>query len=181
MKNGGVAAPPFQQPKPWNVPEMDILKLAELQELAGDLFNEDELKLIAAADQPAPPEPETPTQGSIQAGFAMAFDEQNIMAELSGLIAPALAAHDRRQAFDRRRAQSLGAERKRAAAAWTPTTRTDRRGVTWDYLHPGTSPQAGDEIDDDGVWRPRPSVSRCTSRYVRPRPRDDLRVSSAHP
>lgn len=148
---------------------MDTLKLAELQAAAGDLFTAEELELIA---RPAPaPEPETmpPEQAPpvMQAAFVMALDQDTLLAELDAMVAPATAALDRLQEIARRRAQSWDAERQRAAAAWTPTTRTDRRGVIWDFLPPDTSPQAGDEIADDGVWRPRPSISQTASRYDR--------------
>lgn len=148
---------------------MDSSILTELQAAAGDLFTAEELELIA---RPAPaPEPETmpPEQAPpvMQAAFVMALDQDTLLAELDAMVAPATAALDRLQEIARRRAQSWDDERQRAAAAWTPATRTDRRGVVWDFLPPDTSPQAGDEIDDNGVWQPRPNIGQTASRYDR--------------
>lgn len=148
---------------------MDTLKLAELQAAAGDLFTAEELELIA---RPAPaPEPEPTRQEqappSIQARFVMAFDHDAIMADLDAMVAPTTAALERLQEIAERQGRFHAAERERAATAWTPATRTDRRGVMWDCLPPDTPPRSCDEIEDDGVWRPRPSISQTASRYDR--------------
>lgn len=58
-------------------------------------------------------------------------------------------------------------ERIAALAAYQPRSRTDRRGIVWNLLPPGTTTQAGDVIEDAGVWRPQPTISQCTSRYDR--------------
>lgn len=49
--------------------------------------------------------------------------------------------------------------------------RTDRTrtfdGRIWDLLPPGTAPRSGDEVEGDGVWRPRQVIADYTTRYDR--------------
>ncbi|WP_143524399.1 hypothetical protein [Phaeovulum vinaykumarii] len=51
-------------------------------------------------------------------------------------------------------------------AAYVPRTRT-LGGRVWDLLAPGTEPHAGDEVEDEGVWRPRRVIADCKTRYDR--------------
>lgn len=66
---------------------------------------------------------------------------------------------------------SYARELSRAQAAYAERASHDRireaEGRVWDLLPPGTSPRAGDEIEDEGVWRPRPVIADCTTRYDR--------------
>lgn len=40
-------------------------------------------------------------------------------------------------------------------------------GRVWDLLPPGTFPRSGDEIEDEGVWRPRALIADFKTRYDR--------------
>ncbi|MFG6081412.1 hypothetical protein ACEUZ9_002032 [Paracoccus litorisediminis] len=66
---------------------------------------------------------------------------------------------DQRKALEERLRQ-LESDRP----AYAHRTRTQRK-VVWDLLPPGTQPMAGDEVCEDGVWRPRSTLAMCTSRY----------------
>ncbi len=51
-------------------------------------------------------------------------------------------------------------------AAYTARTR-NAGGRIWDLLPPGSAPRAGDEIEDEGIWRPRPVIADYKTRYDR--------------
>jgi hypothetical protein len=67
-------------------------------------------------------------------------------------------------------------------AACSPRTR-NKGGRVWDLLPPDTSPRTGDEIEDEGVWRPRPVIADCKTRYERAlfRRREAEREYAANP
>lgn len=66
---------------------------------------------------------------------------------------------------------SYARELSKAQAAYTERASHDRireaEGRVWDLLPPGTSPRRGDEIEDEGVWRPRPVLADYKVRYDR--------------
>lgn len=66
---------------------------------------------------------------------------------------------------------SYARELSMAQAAYAERASHDRireaDGRVWDLLPPGTSPRRGDEIEDEGVWRPRPVLADYKVRYDR--------------
>lgn len=150
---------------------MGNLNLSELQEIAGGLFDETELAVIAAAEQiqstpPAPaPTPEPDDRTRSRADFTQTFEIEasDLWADFDALERIAAA----REETHRRMSERFENERIAALAAYQPRSRTDRRGIVWNLLPPDMPAQAGDLIEDAGVWRPQPTISQCTSRYDR--------------
>lgn len=139
---------------------MNTVNLTELQAECDGLFSPDELQLILA--EPAP----RPDMSVIRASFLETYHgAAEILNQLDMIGTGAELAH--------------GVEVEPialpAGLSW-PTyaepeyqhrTRTDRRGITWDFLPADRRPMSGDEIEEGGIWRPRPSINQCASRYDR--------------
>lgn len=135
------------------------------------MFDEVELAAIAAAEQiqptppaPAPtPEPDDRTRSRANFMPAFAVEVSALWADFDALERIAAAKGE----THRRMSERFENERIAALAAYQPRSRTDRRGIVWNLLPPGTTTQAGDVIEDAGVWRPQATISQCTSRYDR--------------
>lgn len=109
----------------------------------------------------------------MRAHFANAATS-NLDTELDALIAalddetvePEVSS---RQELHERRLASFHREQAEALALYEQRTERTRKvnGRTWDLLAPGTEPQAGDEVEDEGVWRPRRVIADYQARYDR--------------